>query len=370
MMVPPDDEPSFAAGRRRVLAGAAALSAAWLAGCASAPPVTAVAAPPRPIWPRPPDRPRFIHEATLRRPSDIKANAQSTLLTEVAGAAPDAPVFEKPAAVVARHGRIYVTDSVRRHVVVFDVGRRRVFTLGLRPPGRLAKPAGLALDGRANVYVADATARKIFIYDGLGLLLGTVGGPETLERPTGVAVDGAGERIYAIDRATNESEAHRVRVFARDGKLLGEIGKRGHGPGEFNVPVAGAVGHDGTLYVLDAGNFRVQSFSAAGELLHAFGKMGASPGDLARPRGLALDDHGRIYVSDASFGNVQIFEPGGQLLLAIGHSGRQDAPGRFGLPYGVAVDETGRLYVADQLFNKVEVIRPLTEPEGEALLRA
>ncbi len=325
---------------------------------------------PRPAWPRPPDRPRYILEATLRTPGDILARPSELLRELVGSQGLDEPLFDKPTAIVSRHGRIYVADSVRRRVVVVDVGRRRVFPIGVRERGRLAKPGGLALDRQANLYVADVTARRIQVYDVLGMPLATLGGPEHLERPTGVAVDSSGERIYAIDRASNESDAHRVRVFARSGELLGDIGRRGKEPGEFNVPVAGAVAADGTLYVLDAGNFRVQAFSADGRFLRAFGGNGAAPGDFARPRSIALDAQDRVYVSDASFGNVQIFEPDGRLLLAIGATARRDEPGRYGLPFGVAVDETLRIYIVDQLFNKIEVIRPLTQAESEAMTGA
>ena len=70
-----------------------------------------------------------------------------------------------------------------------------------------------------------------------------------------------------------------------------------------------AVAADGTLYVLDSGNFRVQAFDREGTFLRAFGKAGVNTGNFARPRGIAVDDEGRIYVSDASFNNFQIFQP-------------------------------------------------------------
>lgn len=358
--------------RRRLLGSALAAALTLLGGCAAPPPAATTLSRRRPFWPAGPDRPRFMLEATLRTPGDILGDSSpSPLLRELAGSGgTDQPAFDKPSAIVARGGRIYVADSVRRRVVVFDVPRRRLFAIGVRERGRLAKPAGLALDRDSNLYVADATARTVQVYDALGLPTATIGSRGDLERPTGVAADPAGSRIYVVDRSTNESDGHGVRVFARGGERLPDIGRRGAGEGEFNVPVAAATAPDGTLYVLDAGNFRVQAFTPEGAFLRAFGRAGASVGDFARPRGLAVDAQGRVYVTDASFGNVQVFEPDGRLLLAIGSAAREEAPGRYGLPFGVAVDETGRVYVVDQLFNKIEVIRPLTEAEGEALLRA
>lgn len=340
-----------------------------LTGCTTAPPKPDDKIDRQPFWPRPPDRPRFIYEHTLRTPADIMMDVKElrVMQTLTGDQSANLPAFEKPIAVAARKGRIYVTDSVRRRVAVFDVPRRRVFAFGIREP-RLQKPVGLALDGLSAVYVADSGRRRIMVYDSLGLLVRQIGDDKILERPVGVAVNAEGTYIYAIDRASNDSDQHRVTLFDGSGRFLRHIGRRGNRNGEFNIPVAGVCGPDGTLYVLDAGNFRIQALTAEGEFKYSFGNVGAGFGDFARPRGLAVDGQGNLYVSDASFNNVQIFDPQGQLLLALGQTGRSDAPGRYRLLSGVAVDETGRVYLADQVFNKVEVVRPLRTTEADLLL--
>ncbi len=228
---------------------------------------------------------------------------------------------------------------------------------------------GLALDRESNVYVADSGLHQIMMYDSWGLLIRRFGDAKTLDRPTGVAANAEGTRVYAIDRANNESDQHRVAMFDGEGRFLRHIGRRGKRDGEFNIPVAGACAPDGTFYVLDAGNFRVQALTPDGEFKHSFGGVGIEFGKLARPRGLAVDRQGNVYVSDASFNNIQIFDAKGQLLLAIGQLSRSDVPGRYGLVSGIAVDETGRIYIADQLFNKVEVVRPLKDFEADVLLK-
>jgi len=333
------------------------------------------------IWPQPPDQPRFAFEAMLMSPADIAQVSEDAKLREKltgVAAVSDKPVLSKPSAVVARNGRIYVADTGSNTIIVFDVPRRRIFSFGIREPGHLAKPAGLALyedmlNGKQAVlavYVVDSSLRKVFIYDSIGLFLRTVGNSEDLERPTGVAVSPKGDRIYVVDRSYNESNQHRVVVYdGTTGKKIQVIGTRGSGVGQFNIPLQATVARDGTLYVLDSGNFRIQAFDRDGKFLRNFGNVGKEFGNFGRPRGIAVDDDGNIYVTDASFNNFQIFNPEGQLLLAIGQSGQESYPGLYGMLNGIAVDETGRVYVVDQLFNKVEVIRRLTESEGQQMLQ-
>jgi DNA-binding beta-propeller fold protein YncE len=354
--------------RRALLLGLAGVG--LLASCTTAPP----AAPKEEdkgdrLWPMPPEQPRFSYETTLRNLGDIAVESEDDKMKSLLSgfSRKDVRVIEKPASLAAQGGRIFVGDSVRRTVLVFDVPRRKVFQFGVRAPGTLAKPTAIALDRKGHVYVADASLRKIFVYDMLGLHQATIGKPGELERPTGVAASPDGSRIYVIDRSDNESELHRLVIYSAEGKVVREVGRRGKGEGEFNVPVQAVVNREGLLHVLDAGNFRVQTFDPEGRFLRSFGQVGTALGQFARPRNLACDEEGRLYVSDGSFGNVQIFTPEGRLLLALGRSSRKDLPGRYGLISGVAVDETGRLYVADQLFSKVEVIRALSDQEGRAL---
>lgn len=325
------------------------------------------------VWPQPPDQPRFMYETVLRSAADIAQQelGKDKLIRALSGAAgpSERPVFEKPTAIVASQGRIYVADMRTGSIIVFDVPRRRLFQFGQRPPDALGQPAGLALDQHSNVYVADAKRRQVMVFDRLGLFLRTIGGPTDLDRLTGVAVSRDGERIYAVDRSFNESNNHRVVMYAKDGSKLKIIGTRGSGDGQFNVPLQAATGPDGTLYVLDSGNFRVQAFDREGNFLRTFGQLGVSLGNFARPRGIAVDDDGNVYVTDARFNNFQIFDPAGQLLLAIGQSSGVNNPAEFGLLSGIAVDETGRVYVVDQFFNKVEVFRRISEKEGLQLLQ-
>ncbi|CAD5372320.1 6-bladed beta-propeller [Rubrivivax sp. A210] len=350
--------------RRRLAAAAALAALSALAGCATQAPTR----PPlrRPVWPPPPEQPRYIFEATLRGAASlVDESSESQMRRLLVGEDASAQTIGKPFAVAAARGRIYVTDTEGRRVFVFDIPRRRTFTFGFRLEGALKKPSGIDLDAQGRVYVVDTTARRVVIYDELGLYVGDIDGSAIWTRPTAVAVDAAGERIHVVDTGGVESDNHRVTVHDNKGRMVAEIGRRGSRPGEFNLPTDCAMGANGELWVLDAGNFRVQAFDAQGRALRQFGSPGNGLGQLARPRGLAVGRDGLVYVSDATLCNVQVFQPDGQLLLALGgRSAGDDAPGRYLLPARLATDETGRLYVVDQFLHKVEVLRRLSDEEG------
>lgn len=340
-----------------------------VAGCATPPPP---GPPPRRVyWPALPEQPRFVYEATLRDGSSVRDPSQPAQLRRLVTGEDDSLLrFGKPFAVAARKGRIYVSDSEGRRIYVFDVPRRKTFAFGFRLEGELKKPAGLAIDGEGRVYVVDTTARRVVVYDALGLYLSEIDGTREWVRPTAVAVSPDGKRVHVVDTGGVETDRHRVCTYDDKGRLLGAIGKRGEDTGDFNLPADAAVGPDGLLWVLDAGNFRVQAFDAEGRFVRAFGSVGNGLGQFARPRGLALDSDGHVYVSDAMFCNVQVFQPEGQLLLAIGARSEEDGPGRYKLPAKLCTDETRRLYVVDQYMHKVEVLRRLTDAEGQRIVAA
>jgi DNA-binding beta-propeller fold protein YncE len=338
-----------------------------LAGCA-APPVRRQSSP-SPVWPVPPEQPRYAHEATLRNAASAADDSPATRLRQSLTGEGEAASFGKPAAVAVSRGRVYVGDTEGRRIFVFDLARRRSFAFGTRREGELRKPAGIAVDANGIVHVVDASARRLVVYDAIGLFQRAIDGAAEWVRPTGVAVSADGARLHVVDTGGVESDAHRVLSYDAQGRLLRSIGRRGEAAGEFNLPVDAALAPDGLLWVLDAGNFRLQAFDEQGRFVRAFGSPGNGLGQFGRPRGLAIDREGLIYVSDASFGNVQVFQADGQLLLALGSRAAQDGPGRFSLPSGVACDETGRVYVVDQFFHKVEVLRRLGDAEGQQRLR-
>jgi len=322
------------------------------------------------VYPPPPEQPRFYFERSIFGSADIEIVDRETRWRRVlTGEAVTSNAFSKPFDVEVCQGRIFVSDSVGRYVHLLDVPTGTYTKIGTSGPGELIKPLGLATDAECNVYIADQTAKRIVILGADGRFVNSLGGPGLFDRLSHVAVNPEGSLVYAVDTGGVSSDRHHVRVFdTATGELVQDIGYRGTGDGEFNLPRDIALGPDGRIYVVDSGNFRVQVFDADGRFIRKFGAPGARSGQFTRPKGIDADPDGNVYISDAAFGNFQIFNPDGQLLLFIGSRAEEGGPGKFMLPAGIAVDEDGRVYMVDQFFRKIDVFRPASIETDEGYL--
>jgi DNA-binding beta-propeller fold protein YncE len=317
-----------------------------------------------PVFPPPPELPRIVWERSLHSSADVVPDANDGALRRfVTGELRSGEGLAKPYGVAVRNGRVYVGDTVSRSVILFDLNLKRHMHIGVDDPGALRMPFGLDVDASGNLYVLDGSLKRVHVYDANGKYQRMLGQELSWSRPAGLALDEARRRLYVVDAGGVDNDNHRVRALDMDsGRLLFEIGKRGDGPGEFNLPRDVAVGVDGLLYVVDGGNFRVQVFDTAGKFIKTFGAIGRQSGQFSRPKEIAADTHGNLYVADSAFGNFQIFDRDGALLLDVGSRGNTDAPAKFMLPAGIAVDLDGRIYMVDQFFRKVEVFRPAHLP--------
>jgi hypothetical protein len=121
------------------------------------------------------------------------------------------------------------------------------------------------------------------------------------------------------------NENDQIRIYDQTGRLVEKWGTSGNGDGQFFFGAPGVhrdgagvlFAPDGSLYVLDSGNFRVQHFAADRRFLGAFGSYGSDPGQFVSPVAIALDDGGNLYISDDGRNDVQVFTTGGTYVRTV-----------------------------------------------------
>lgn len=250
-------------------------------------------------------------------------------------------------------GRILVTDPGAPAVHVLDFEKQKYSFLEGGKGRSFQSPLGVTVDAKDNIYVTDSAVGLVFVFDPGGKFKRYIGGQKNgkayFQRPTGIAVDSAANRLYVAD-----TFQHRVYVLDLEGNVLNSFGGRGLEPGRFNYPTE-IVARGGELLVVDAMNFRVQTFTRDGAFVRSFGALGERTGSLLRPKGVALDSEGNIYVADGLLETVQVFNERGQLLYFFGRGGAR--AGEFQLPAGLCIDSRDRIYVADSLNQRIQVFQ-------------
>lgn len=348
------------------LVGAGLLACALLlAGCATREPARLVLgmeeAPggKRLMWPVEAEIPRYLFAGQLVGETNFRRDEPSGqgvgsflrwLAGLIAGEAPPVVLQRPQSGTVDAEGRIYVTDTSRQAVFVFDplAGELKVWDRALEGVNFVA-PAGIVVRPSGEILVADAELGFVARLDREGNPLGTIG-RGALQRPIGLALDPGGKLLYVAD-----IHAHEVKVFDVDGRVVRSLGRRGEGDAELNYPTYLAL-RQGELYVTDTMNARVQVFAAAdGAFRRTIGARGLYVGNLVRPKGVALDGEGNLYVVESYFDHLLVYDRRGQFLMPIGGVGTE--VGKFYLPAGVWTDARGRVFVADMFNGRVVVFQ-------------
>jgi len=221
----------------------------------------------------------------------------------------------------------------------------------------LAGPAAAALAPNGELYVLESQRHRVRVFDAAFQPVREFGGPGAgpgqLCDPRGLCLAPDGEVLVA------DSANARISVFGPEGRVRLEFGRRGRGPGDLNMP-GGLCADRERIYVADTKNHRVQVYLRSGAWEHAFGTLGSGAGELRFPADVAVDARGRIFVADTDNHRVVRCDRTGRVELTWGVFG--SFPGQFAAPSAVEVAGE-RLFVADRDNHRVEVFdldgRPL-----------
>jgi tripartite motif-containing protein 71 len=249
---------------------------------------------------------------------------------------------------VSSDGRVYVVDSARNSIKIFDAAGNPLGSLGSVSlgEGQFSGPVGIDVASNGDVYVADKNNKRLQVFkpDGSFRRSLPVAEAGAAAEPVDVAVSAKGKTLYVT---TNDT--HKVLAMTSRGKPKSAWGGQGEEPAQFNYPATVAVDSADNVYVVDVLNARVQVFTEEGAPTAQYGSYGAKPGMFVRPKGVAVDAAGRIYVSDSYLGVVQVLGSDGVFIGVLAVDGE---PARFKAPVGLAF-AGGRLYVTDMLAGKV-----------------
>ena len=322
-----------------------------LAACATGPPEYTWR-PETPIaWPEPLARPRVELELAYRSTADVHVPEGffRRLWTLLVGRSQEALRAPHGMAIGAG-GRLLIADTARGVVHSLDLSTGEHVVHGGPPDDPMRTPVAVAAVPYGRVFVSDSSLGRLWVLSPEGDVLGRIGGPELLGRPTGLAYDAAHGRLLVVD-----TTGGRILGLDLDGELRDVYGERGEEAGELNYPTNIAVDPSGRIFVTDSLNFRIQVLSPDGEHLGGFGIPGSGPGSFAKPKGIALDSQGHVYVVDGMFDNVQIFDQEGTLLLTMCRGG--GGLGELFLPTGILIDDEDRIFVSDSGNSRIQVFQ-------------
>jgi DNA-binding beta-propeller fold protein YncE len=295
---------------RKTLSLAATAALILAAGCATH---SKSSGPKYNFFPPPPDAPHVQFLTAFSSEKDLREGKGEGLMSYITGEKPPERPIGKPYGVAIRGKKIYICDTAGR-LLQADMENRRLFAVDTRGPGALKLPLNMVFDADGTMYVADSLRNEVVIFDASENFITAVGDKATM-KPRDVAV--GPDKFYVADM-----QNHCVHVYDKSSRnFLFSFPRGGEATNDDTklfMPTNLALDSHGNIYASDAGAFRIQVYDADGKYVRTVGRYGDNVGEFARPKGIAVDRENRLYAVDFAFQAVQIFDDQGHLLMWFG----------------------------------------------------
>ena len=206
----------------------------------------------------------------------------------------------------------------------------------------LEGPAGIAVNSKGVIAVADRNGHCILVFDDTGKFVRKIGSygdkDGQLNKPDDVTFLNNDE-ILVADKGN-----HRIQQLnVQTGNFVKSFGKEGSGDGEFKNPASVCITSDGRfIVVVDRNNSRIQVFTLDGEPVFKFGDSG--PERLDRPVSCVCYEE-KFIVTDKNNNCVKVFDGKGQFLYKFGEKGNGD--GQMNRPFGLCVDKNNNVFLCN-----------------------
>ena len=281
-----------------------------------------------------------------------KYSPDGTELLEIGGKGTQPGQFARLLSIVLdENGNIYAADPATE-LSAFDSEGNLLWNnmASVGADGDLVRPQGIARDSSGNIYVADSGRSQIVVFDASGnylRALGPTGDGWAIPSSVGVAI-GAGDTIYVLARLQLETQVGQDQVlkFSNDGLLLASWGAKGRAPGELWEPQGITLGPDGDVWVAGYMGHNITRFDQDGDLISEWNDHDLQPYEFAQVRGAEVGTNGMLYVTDFWNQSVQVFDRFGQFQFMFGERGGGDST-YFNFPRFTAANAAGDIYISD-----------------------
>jgi streptogramin lyase len=173
-------------------------------------------------------------------------------------------------------------------------------------PGQFDKPVAMASDGESIIYITDAATGFVHKFSPSGEPRLSFQDDRTNLRPADIAVD-AGAAIYVADRRSGT-----VAIFFSDGMRHREL--RTGAPAAVRESMHIAVDAYGTIYVAAKHPYGIRRFSPALRLIGSWGgaaKDARTNDTIDNPSALAVGPDGLVYLSESAQPQIKVYDPTG-----------------------------------------------------------